>query len=528
MKYTFNLLDKPWVPCTDSMGYLKTLSLNELISRAQTLSAISSHLPVINAAIYQLVIALLSRVYTLTDLDDWEKLWKTGHFTQDKLASYTEKWHGRFNLLDEIFPFYQDSKIGFRAKDIKNLDKNDKPAEKSFTGHLLHLASGSNATLFDHTLDSNETSYPLGLAAQYLVMLQAYSLGGMGVASIGKDKFYKDAAFSRGIFFLCRGDNLFETLMRNLVPQSFNFMPSTEEDIPCWERNDPFEPERSAPTGLIDLLTWQSRRIRLVPELKNGQVMVKNCFSAPGLSLAESFVNPFYLNEHASDGEKQEVKLMRFQMNRALWRDSAAILDRDRRLEDKPVCKRLFEKLRFEGILEDPFIRLVLSGTLTEPGKKKAYRYQEEVFNAPAVYLDRPDLYQQLQEALALAEAMRSCLYFATYTLASFKMYPEQDSKESFSPDKKIVGALYQHIEQEAFFWSRLEAPFYRLLNTLPINALALTEWKETLNKYIHESLARAGELTGDDFAGLKARAKAENRLFYEVSKRMNPEKKEE
>ena len=48
-------------------------------------------------------------------------------------------------------------------------------------------------------------------------------------------------------------------------------------DIPAWERDEDTRPEDRSPNGYIDLLTWQSRRIRLHPETRHdGSAVVNN------------------------------------------------------------------------------------------------------------------------------------------------------------------------------------------------------------------------------------------------------------
>lgn len=527
MKKTYNLLDEAWIPCTNVQNQSKLVSLQDVIRDAHTIPQISADLPILNGALQLLLIAFASSVYSLRDFDDWEQLYALKHFPEAPLKNYIEKWHDRFFLFDDEHPFYQDPKIGFRPKDLEKLKANGKLAEKKLTDQMLHFAAGSNATLFDHTLDSKQVFFTPETAAQILILVQAYSLGGMSAASIGNDKYFKDSPFSRGILFLCRGENIFETLLRNLVPDELDYLYHGGGGRPCWEKEDPFDTNESSPTGVRDLLTWQSRRLLLIPETHEGELAVKACFSAPGLNTSENFANPYYLNEHESTEGKLTVKPMRFLKNKVIWRDSGAILDSTRPQADKPLSITLFEKLRAEDLLPDRNIHLSLFGMCTKPANKQAYTYQEEEFNAPAVYLVNPALLQKLKEALNLAEAIRKCLYFATFELASYKIYPDQDLSESFKPDKDNVGGLYRHIEHEGYFWSQLEEPFYVLMRQLPKDDSATEAWKNTVVKIAQESLSQAAELAGTDYAGLKARAKAENRLDFEIYRYFNPEKKE-
>lgn len=527
MKNEFNLIDEPWIPCINADNEGVKVGLYAAIQQAHQLKQIAGELPTIKGALHLLLLAFATSIYQPKDLDDWERLHQQGKFDDDILKSYCDAWHDRFFLFSEEHTFYQDPKIGTRPKDITNLGNDNKPISKGFTGHLLHYSSGSNATLFDHTLDSDEKFFSPDEAARLLVMIQAYSLGGMGTTSIGKEKFFKDSPFSRGISFLCRGENLFEMLMRNMIPKNQDLLLGENEDQPCWERDDPFVEERSIPLGVKDLLTWQSRRIHLVAEQQDDQTGVKVCYSAPGLPITETFANPFYLNDHEIVGSKLQIRPMRFQNNRIVWRDSAVILDSKRSKADKPITRGLFERLISEQVISDTTISLSLFGMCTEPGQKKVYQYREELFDAPVEYIEKPDLHQKLQAGLQLAEAIRTALYFATYELASNKAYPEQDTQEGLKPDKDMVKKIIESIGQESHFWAQLETPFYELMRQLPSDQTAYDSWKKRTVEVARECLQLAGEKCGEDYVSIKAQAKGRNRLDYEISKIINPKPKE-
>lgn len=523
MTFSYNLINNQWIPCIDRHNEQVHLNIQEVIDEAHDLIGLGAALPIMNSALFLFLLAFTSAAHPLSNLDDWEELYNLGHFPKQDTQAYAEKWFDRFDLFNSEHPFYQDPKFGKRDKDLKNLKSGAKPVPKSIKGLLMHLSSGTNATLFDHSFDVQEKWYKPAEVARILVMVQSYSLGGMTSASIGKDKYYKDSAFSRGVTFLCRGDNLFDSLMQNMIPADKNIFSHGICDKPSWEVEDAFVDDSSESKGLLNLLTLQSRRILLLPELTSQGVMVKDCFTAPGLSLVESFKNPFYLNVFDSDKGKVSVRPFRFRTNGVIWRDSDVILDRALINSDPPITSSLFYDLKTEGILKNKKIRMDLYGMVTEPGKKVIYAYVHERFDAPTVYLENFKLFEDLKHALALADAVRAGLYFATTTLASYKIYPEQDVVESVTPDKKMVSSLYEHISMEQQFWGSLEKDFYQLLNNLPENGDAIEVWKTALGNTARDSLAAAAEIVGDDASGLKARAKAEMRLNYKLRETFNP-----
>ena len=102
--------------------------------------------------------------------------------------------------------------------------------------------------------------------ARALVAHQAFAVGG-GRSPTG---YTSHAPLVGSVAVILVGDNLFETLMFNLVmydQKKSRPIPASETDRPSWERDHPILPGEPRPVlGYLDLLTWQSRAIRLVPQ----------------------------------------------------------------------------------------------------------------------------------------------------------------------------------------------------------------------------------------------------------------------
>lgn len=519
MKKSFNILSAAWIPCTSIDGKHKMMSLADTVTNAHEIQSIQAEIPVGTASLYLFLIAFVNAIFKLQDDDAWENIWIQGAFSKEIVMAYAEKWVNRFDLFDTSHPFYQDPKFGKRKQDLARLKQGKSIEPRGLSGLLMHVASGSNPTLFDHSMDDQPRAYSPSEAAQLLIMLQAYSLGGLTSASIPGDKYYKDCAFSRGILFLSKGNNLFETIMLNLITDDFDPTRWARPDIPVWEREDPFGEERSLPGGISDLLTWQSRRILLIPEEQNGEIRVTNCFTAPGSGLLETFNNPFYHIRFDRSGNEIKPKLMRFMTERALWRDSGALLDVKTEMADVPIVIRWFDHLRASGIITNNMIRLDLFGTCTEPGKKKAFFYAHETFNAPAIYLENEIMLAELKTALSWAEEVGKTVYFSASELASFKLSPNKDTSEGKKPDPNAVSALINLLNIESYYWSQIEPFFYQFLLDLPKKENAKIAWQEKLKYAARKSLSEISDAVGSDAAGLKARAKAENKLEYGLSK---------
>ena len=86
----------------------------------------------------------------------------------------------------------------------------------------------------------------------------------------GPKQNFTDSTCARGVIFFVQNESLFQTLALNLIryPDRANdaVMPCIRLDAPAWEMDDPCKPDRSVPFGYLDYLTWQSRRVLLLPK----------------------------------------------------------------------------------------------------------------------------------------------------------------------------------------------------------------------------------------------------------------------
>ncbi len=530
MEISYNLLKEPWLPCIEENNQLVSLSILDVVAKAHKLKEIQGDLPIVTGALYLFVIAFIKNVLDLQNEDDWAELWQNGKFPQDVFIEYANQWETRFDLFDAEHPFYQDPHIGQREKDKKMLPKGKQAEPVGISGFLMHLASGNNATLFNHTLDSLPTYYKPDEAAQLLIMWQAFSFGGFSSASISKH--YKDSAFTRSILFLNKGQSLFQSLMLNLTPVEHDPLKPLGDDQPAWEVADPFHSDRFDPAGMLDFLTWQSRRILLIPEKNNGEVGVSSILIVQGHRLVETFSNPFYHNRIQQKGSKQTIRPMRFYQGRSLWRDSAAILNVRSPHTEAPLPVQLSATLQADQILDTTSIQLDLIGMCTQPGQKKVFFYAFETFSAPSAYLGNDELRYELEKGLEWAEQVRSNLYIAVRDLARFFVVPMHDLENVRTPSKDgnvlyDTDPLMQHWNVEHPYWGLLEPAFYDYLVTLPESDDAHQRWQNAIRQAARTALEITANQVGTSPAGLKARAKAENTLYRLMYKTLNPDEME-
>ncbi len=305
MNPTFDLLQSPWVPCIRADGAPVELGLRDALAQAHELRALHDESPLVMAALHRLLLALLHRAFGPATYDEWATLWKAGQWDAAQLDAYLDCWRHRFDIFDPERPFYQAP------------DERVKP--KSVVSLIHDVASGNNPTLFDHHTEAGGITLTPAQAARMLVAAQVFGLCG----TKGPTMQFTDAPCARGVIFLVQGETLFETLALNLVRYTDDApLPRWPDDRPAWEMDDPFTPDRSVPRGYLDYLTWQNRRVLLLPEATTDGVVVRQVTIAPALRLDSGVLDPM---KHYRKDEKRGPLPLPFTEGRALWRDSAVL-----------------------------------------------------------------------------------------------------------------------------------------------------------------------------------------------------------
>ena len=135
-------------------------------------------------------------------------------------------------------------------------------------------------------------SLSYGEAARWLVYAQAYDYSGIKSGAVGDSRVKGGKGYPIGTGWtgmtggvLVVGENLLDTLILNTCSSAL----TNSQDRPVWERQ-PDGPdtrekvgENAYPQGPSDLLTWQSRRIRLHPvSVLNQQVQEESGYLLSG------------------------------------------------------------------------------------------------------------------------------------------------------------------------------------------------------------------------------------------------------
>lgn len=453
--FSFNLVEEPWIPCVTHEGGVRDYSLAGLFAHAPDLSSVAGESPQITASILRLLLAILHRALGPEDEEEWAGLWARGGFDA-RVGDYLAQWRHRFDLFDAERPFYQRDDARVKPKAINKL--------------IHEAASGNNATLFDHSLDDVPMALTPAQAARCAVAVQAFALGGLS----GLDEKFTQAPCVAGAIFFIQRDTLFETLLFNLVPYPNERLPARDDDRPSWEMDDALVPARRVPLGYLDFLTWQNRRIRLLPVAGGKGIEVCQVTEAPGLRLDESVRNPFM---HLRVDKERGLLALRFSESRALWRDSAALLDVRGVNAVIPQPVAWAADLAARGIIRrGERLRLMALGIAND--KAKMLFQRSESLPLDPAYLTNESLVVTLGDTIvAAAEKTRNMFWGALSELAKRILAPDYDLPNARKPDSKDVQAMVDSWDALGFYWSRLELPFLELLPRLPDHPEAAEEW---------------------------------------------------
>lgn len=492
MSVSFNLIDQDWILCITNDGELVELGLRDVLREAHRLRALHSENPVINAALMPVLLAILHRVFGPGDTRAWGKLWEKGQFSAEALEAYFAQWHERFDLFHPERPFYQVR------------DERVKPRS------VIHLIQSiaNTGTLFTHEDETVGMRLTPAAAARHLVAAQAFRTAGLS----GLDEKFTDGTYTRGVLFWAQGKTLYETLMFNLFayPQE-RVMPSKAEDAPAWEVDNPYQ-SRAVPNGYLDYLTWQSKRILLLPEGDGDVVRVHQMTVAPGMAIAPDVKSPQKRYAKKVKEGDESMSFLYFNSQKALWRDYYSLLPNGESKEVKPPY--VVDWLSRISLYVDYPLRLLATGMLADQAKPIFYRQEE--FPLPVVFLQGDGYRDALVAAMNSADATAEKLRNALNILAENVLMRGGSSK----PDSGDRANLTRQWDAINLYWAALESHFWNFVREVADgHADAKQRWKSVLAKTAGQSLDRAAQMAGASPWALKGGVVSQRYLNGELKK---------
>lgn len=414
-----------------------------------------------------------------------------------RIDRYFAQWRNRFDLFDAEHPFYQ----------CADLIEQDRTASLAILVH--EVASGSNATLFDHATDEVELSLSPASAARVLLTVHLYGFSGR----VSGPAYFSDGPCVRDILFFAEGPTLFRTLALNLLEYNDNYpLQSTRKDAPAWEMNDPYKPDRKIPYGYLDFLTWHDRKIRLVAMVSDGEIHVNRMVLAPGLQLDSSVLERDPMKHYRID-DKEAYKALRFREDRSVWRDSASLLQITAKNRQVPAVFRWLARLSDQGILDEGVaLRYMALGMATEPGNAVVEFYRSEHMPLPVAYLKDLHLVELLTRALEAAENTASELWKASSTMAAVLLAPDEESERRANPDD--IRDLRATMGAERRYWAGLEPLFRETMQALPDQSVeAMRRWFDWLREAAWTTFNDVSDGLGDNPRALKAVVRGREQL---------------
>lgn len=346
---------------------------------APIIKEIAGDIPQQTLPVLCLMLAVLYESEPIPDGSDrermsfWKTLWDAGHF-DDNVYDYLDHFHDRFYLIDDKHPFYQVAGLEYTKKEPSDISEIiadvPKPGKRRFTTRIQNDGDGI-------TLDE---------AARWLIFHQAYDLAGLKTPVKGSSHVVRGKVSPHGTGILGKqgcvyleGNSLFQTLMLgfDLDACMDGVMSGDLKALAPWER-DCTDPDMrialaSEPVSVVAALTWQSRRVRLVPNDDCTRIIgIISCYGDIPWFADRNDVETMTAWHPSKDMQKQlgtsyvPLTPSRHSNGRMIWQGLSSIISIDPSGGDlRPGVVRWFDRLQYYGILspaEYPVISIHAQG----------------------------------------------------------------------------------------------------------------------------------------------------------------------
>lgn len=499
-RVSFNLLDEPWIPVRDMSGRTQLVGLRSALLESERWLEMKDPSPLVTASLLRLLLAVVQRaIGRLKGPDAWRSHWERGTWNVEAVRDYLEQEKDHFDLFHPARPFFQIPDLGI-----------PEPQWVPVTNLGLEFASGNNDTLFDHSHDDRQIAWPADMVARYLVSLQSFALGGgksSGSKRFGSHPYRSHAPCVGRVLVFLRGKNLFQTLTLNLVSspnQCLTAGESDETDRPFWEI-DPDQiaaPGTRSIRGVLDYLTWSSRAVLLHPDPKGrvARIEMTSLHALPARELG--WRDPWAL--HAPTDEAPRHAPLALRVDRALWRDSHALVPADSRLMPEHLIR-----LREIGPDEVGMscIRVNAIGLASDQAKPLAWRQDEFVF--PTVVIRDPArsliLERGITEVNRVARALEGSLRRLADRLLALGGVQ--------SPMADEIRRFVHRLGAMPRFWGQLETPF-----TVFLERLGTDDPEGAMNAFTETARRVATEVFNTTSDGCLGRGRRELRARAELA----------
>lgn len=313
---SFNAAEDAWLPL--QRGDRSTIaSLSEALTHAHEYDGIATDQPLATAALTRhVLLPIVLLTHDLHSPEDFRRLWDAGQFDAARVRRYLAENLERFEVFHPETPFLQVAGLTPASGEPKGA-----------SGLMLQVASGNNVPLFSPLTEGDATVLSIPEALVHLVTLlgwdtAAIKTGALGDPNMSGGKTTGNPTGPLGHLgvVLLRGKSLFHTLLLN-VP----WLPPCQDDAPAWERTLTPAWEVRQPTGILDLLTWPSRRVRLVPDDTGQGVQASVVAAGDRLVFSDPILEP-HTRWRATKNDSVAQRPMRWQSGSSAWRGLDGLL----------------------------------------------------------------------------------------------------------------------------------------------------------------------------------------------------------
>ena len=360
----FNLLDEPWISVVcDEKGKTKDVSMLELFKNGSKYSELAGDTKTQDFAVLRVLLAVLHTVFSRFDAkgnkytyfelgdryipnksveeydledykadleDTWLNIWEKGK-VPDIVCEYLNKWHDRFYLFDENYPFFQVRKDDVRSE---ALSKDSPSPISGKTINRLVSESENKLSLFAPKNEAEGKRYKEILSAseiaRWLITLHGYiGLSDKVIFGETKYKASKGWLFDLGGLYL-KGSNIFETLMLNCYLSCSDGGNLENTQRPCWETTSEerinFYLKDNTIYNLAEIYTTWSRAVYIDPDFDTNEPFSCRIVKLPEINHKNNFLEPMTIYNYNNNGEnKDSFTPKKHIQNQSLWRSFGLI-----------------------------------------------------------------------------------------------------------------------------------------------------------------------------------------------------------
>lgn len=341
----FNLLEEPWlIVMIDEKGTTKEVSLRELFEQAHNYIRIAGETPAQDFVVLRFLLAIMHTVFSRFDsegevyeyikinekfvqkeeideddrddyLNDLKKTWKS-LWQAEKLPriinEYLEKWHDRFYLYDEKYPFYQvTADVLENNKIIKN-----SPIRYKLINRLIS-ESNNKVELFSPISDRYKDLLTSSELARWLVAYQGYT----GTAD--KSKYPgMDKGASKGWLLGLGGIYLLGNSIRETLILNMSLYKKSNIQTPVWEKSYETIIDNSLykrPDNVAELYTNWSRLI-FMDKVETVSENLINTIQLPAMDSTNYFIEEMTLWQKSKNKGKDSFEPKTHNENQSFWR----------------------------------------------------------------------------------------------------------------------------------------------------------------------------------------------------------------